>query len=405
MAAESILFMRRRLTKREMIGRRKGKEDLTPMPITRRTLAGVLGGAAGAALFDTRLTRRFAYAAKRGMPDDTIILSSNENPYGPSEKALEAARRSGSVANRYPDALEDDARAAIAKHLGVSPDQIVLGCGSSEILQMADTAFTGPHKKAIAAEPTFEAVLDFARVLSAEPVKVPLTPDFRHDLPKMAAACDEKTGLLYVCNPNNPTGTIVTGEELAAFVPKVPASVTVLVDEAYHHFVEDPRYKSACDLIDRHPNVVVARTFSKIYGMAGWRLGYAVGSPAKIAAMAKFATFSNANAAVLSAAIASLAEPDLVPRQRKALNDARRWLVAEMARQGRRTIPSETNFVMIDVGGDVLPVIRSFRERRILVGRKFPSLPNWLRVTVGKPEEVQAFATALKEIVPAKAAA
>jgi histidinol-phosphate aminotransferase len=309
------------------------------------------------------------------------------------------------VANRYPDALEDEARAAIAKHHGVTADRIALGCGSSEILQMADSAFTGPGKTAVAAEPTFEAVLDFARVLSTEPVKVPLTADFRHDLPKMAAACDARTGLVYVCNPNNPTGTIVTGDELASFVAKVPASVTILVDEAYHHFVEDPRYKSACDLIDRHPNVVVVRTFSKIYGMAGLRLGYAVGSRAKIAEMAKYATFSNANAAVLSAALASLREPDLVPKQRKALNDARRWLVAEMTKQGRRTIPSETNFVMIDVGGDVLPIIKAFRDRKILVGRKFPSLPNWLRVTVGKPEEVQAFAAALKEIVPAKAAA
>ena len=240
-----------------------------PMPISRRTLAGALGAAAGAALFDTGLGRRLAQAAKRGMPEDTIILSSNENPYGPSEKALDAARHFGGIPNRYPDSLEDDARAAIAKSHGVTPDRIVLGCGSSEILQMADDAFTGPGRKAIAAEPTFEAVLDFARVLSAEPVKVPLTADFRHDLPKMAAACDDKTGLVYVCNPNNPTGTIVTGDELAAFAAKVPASVTILVDEAYHHFVEDPRYRTACELIDRHPNVVVARTFSKIYGMAG----------------------------------------------------------------------------------------------------------------------------------------
>ena len=375
-----------------------------PMPMSRRTLAGALGAAAGAALFDTGLGRRLALAAKRGMPEDTIILSSNENPYGPSEKALDAARHFGGIPNRYPDSLEDDARAAIAKSHGITPDHITLGCGSSEILQMADDAFTGPGRKAVAAEPTFEAVLDFARVLSAEPVKIALTADFRHDLPKMAAACDEKTGLLYVCNPNNPTGTIMTGDEIAAFVPKVPSHVTILVDEAYHHFVEDPRYRSACELIDRHPNVVVARTFSKIYGMAGLRLGYAVGQPATVKKMAPYATFSNANSAVLAAAIASLADPDLVPRQRKALNDARRWLVAEMTKQGRRTIPSETNFVMIDVGGDVLPVIKAFREKKILVGRKFPSLGNWLRVTVGKPEEVQAFAAALKDIVPARAA-
>jgi len=197
----------------------------------------------------------------------------------------------------------------------------------------------------------------------------------------------------------------MTGDEIASFVASVPASVTILVDEAYHHFVEDPRYRTACELIDRHPNVVVARTFSKIYGMAGWRLGYAVGSKEKIAAMSKFATFSNANAVVLSAAVASLNDQDLVPRARKRLNDTRRWLVSEMAKQGRRTIPSETNFVMIDVGGDVTPVIAAFRGRKILVGRKFPSLPNWLRITIGRPEEVDAFAAALKEIVPAKTAA
>jgi histidinol-phosphate aminotransferase len=377
-----------------------------PAPtITRRTLAGALGAVAGATLFDTRLGRLAAQAAvRRGMPDDAILLNSNENPYGPSAKALEAANRSGSVANRYPDSLEDEARAAIAKHHGVTPDRIVLGCGSSEILQMADLAFTSPEKPAVVAEPTFEAVLQYARAIQAPGVKVPLTADFRHDLPKMAASCDAKTGLVYVCNPNNPTGTIVTGDELAAFVEKVPSSTTILVDEAYHHFVEDPRYRTACELIERHPNVVVARTFSKIYGMAGLRLGYAVGTPEKIAALASFASFSNANATVLSAAIASLAEPDLVPRQRKALNDARRWLVAEMKRQGRRVIPSETNFMMIDVGGDVAPIIAAFRKKNILVGRKFPSLPNWLRITIGKPKEMEVFAAALTEIVPAKAA-
>jgi histidinol-phosphate aminotransferase len=376
------------------------------MTITRRTLAGALGAAAGAALFDTRIGRVAAQAAvRRGRPDDAILLNSNENPYGPSERALEAARRAGGVAHRYPDALEDEARAAIAKHHQVTPDRIVLGCGSSEILQMADLAFTGPDRMAVVAEPTFEAVLLYARAIQAPGVKVPLTADFRHDLVRMAAACDAKTGLVYVCNPNNPTGTIVTGEELQTFVAKVPASATILVDEAYHHFVENPQYRSACGLIEQHPNVVVARTFSKIYGMAGLRLGYAVGSVEKIEALAQFASFNNANTAVLSAAIASLAEPDLVARQRKTLNETRRWLVAEMAKQGRRTIPSETNFVMIDVGGDVAPVIQAFRDRKILVGRKFPSLPNWLRITIGKPAEAAAFAAALKEIVPARSAA
>ncbi len=202
----------------------------------------------------------------------------------------------------------------------------------------------------------------FAKVLHADGVKVPLTADFRHDLPRMAEACDASTGLVYVCNPNNPTGTIVSGDEMAAFAARVPASATILVDEAYHHFVEDPRYRSSCELIAARPNVVVARTFSKIYGMAGLRLGYAIGAEPRIQAMAPFASWSNTNSAVLAAALECLADPELVPRQKKTLNDTRRWLVAELSKQGRRTMPSETNFVMIDVGGDVTPVIEAFRS-------------------------------------------
>src|SRR5664280_2803639 len=376
-----------------------------PFAISRRMFAGTLGAAAGAALLDSPLVRRTAEAAtgRRERPLDAVLLNSNENPYGPSAKALEAAAKA--PPNRYPDGLEEEVRAAIAKHHGVAPERVVLGCGSSEVLRMADMAFSGPGKRVVAAEPTFEAVLMFAKVLHADGVKVPLTVDFRHNLPRMAEACDASTGLLYVCNPNNPTGTLVSGDEMAAFAARVPASVTILVDEAYHHFVEDPRYRSSLELIAKHPNVVVARTFSKIYGMAGLRLGYAVGSKETIAAMAPYASWSNTNAAVLAAAAASLADPNLVPRQKKLLNDTRKWLVSELTKQGRRTMPSEANFVMVDVGGDVAPVIQAFRARKILVGRKFPSLPTWLRVTVGKRDEVAAFLAALPEIVPVPAAA
>ena len=376
-----------------------------PLPMSRRAFAGSLGVAAGVAFLDTPLVSRAAEAAtKRARPAGAVILSSNENPYGPSPKALEAAAHA--AANRYPDALEDEAREAIAKQHGVGVDQVLLGCGSSEILQMADEAFSGPGRRVVAAEPTFEAVLAYAKVVRADGIKVPLTADFRHDLPKMAAACDASTGLVYVCNPNNPTATIVTGDEMAAFAALVPPTARILVDEAYHHFVEDPRYRSSLELIGKHPNVVVARTFSKIYGMAGMRLGYAVGSKETIATMAPYASWSNANASVLAAAVASLADPDLVPRQRKQLNDTRKSLVSELTKRGFRTMPSEANFVMVDVGGDVAPVIQAFRAKNVLVGRKFPSLPNWLRVTVGTRDEVDAFLAVLPGIVqvPARAA-
>jgi len=374
-------------------------------PISRRTFVGAVGFAAGAALLEMPLARPADAESGRSEPTGPILLNSNENPYGPSPAALAALVAANSVANRYPDVAEDAMRAAIANHHGVRPEHVVLGCGSSEILQMADLAFTGPGRKAVAAETTFEAVLRYAKVLRADPVTVPLTPDFRHDLTKMAAACQTGAGLVYVCNPNNPTGSIVSGDELAAFCSRVPPTTTILVDEAYFHFVQDASYRSALEWIAKHPNVVVARTFSKIYGMAGLRLGYAVGAKERILEMAKYATSSNANAAVLAAALAALSDPELVPRQRTLLNDTRRWLVVEMSRQGRTTIPSHANFVMIDVGGDVKAVIQAFRDRNILVGRRFPSLPNWLRVTIGTPEQVKAFAAAFQEIVPGKAVA
>jgi histidinol-phosphate aminotransferase len=373
---------------------------MTQAVLTRRRFAGALGAALGAAV-----ARPSPAAASPEAAASEIDLSSNENPYGPSPAALEAMTRSQAVAARYPDAAEEATVEAIARHHGVGPDRIVLGCGSSEVLRLCDAAFLGPGRTVVAAQPTFEAVLHYAKVTQAEPVTVPLTADFRHDLPAMVRACDARTGLVYVCNPNNPTGTIVTGEELLAFLGKVPETATVVVDEAYHHFVEAPAYRSAMEMVDRFPNLVVARTFSKVYGMAGLRLGYAVTTAANAARLRAHASWSNVNAAVLAAAQASLADEGLVARQRERLNGTRRWLLAELAGDGRRTIPSETNFVMIDAGGDVKPLIAALAARGIRVGRRFAALPTWLRVSIGTPEETRAFLEAFRAVLPARPAA
>ncbi len=369
--------------------------------ITRRHLAGGIGAALSLSWIGPVAAATAKAAAAVPAASGPIRLSANENPYGPSDAARDAIARSAAIGHRYPDALADEVVAAIAAKHRVPAETVVLGCGSSQILQMADAAFLGPGKKVVAAEPTFEAVLAYAAVLHAEAVKVPETASFRHDLDRMAAACDGATGLVYVCNPNNPTGTVVSGGDLAAFVRRVPKTTTVLVDEAYHDFVEDPGYRTALELIPDFPNVVVARTFSKIYGMAGMRLGYAVGSPERIRSLREFASWDNVNAAALSAALASLREAGLVPERRRLMNGTRRWLCAELDREGRRYIPSEANFLMIDAGGDVAPVIAAFRARGIQVGRRFASMPTWLRVSVGKPEEIRAFAERFREIVPA----
>jgi len=372
-------------------------------PLTRRSLARLLGAAAGATLLEAPRIATAATAAS-SPASGPIRLSANENPYGPSAPALAALRDSGGAASRYPGAVRAELRERLARLHGVEPDQIALGCGSSDVLRMADAAFLGPDRKIVAAEPTFEAVLGYAKVTRAEAVKVPLTADFRHDLPAMAAACDASTGLVYVCNPNNPTGTIVGGDDLAAFLARVPPSAIVLVDEAYHHFVEDPRYRTAIDLLPRFPNLVVARTFSKIYGMAGLRVGYAVGSEANVETMGRYASWSSVNCAALAGALVSLSDADHVVRQRRLFNETRRWACGELEKQGRRVIPSETNFFMVEIGSDVGPLAQAFRSRGILVGRRFPSMSGWLRVSVGKREEMQRFLAAFREIAPGKAA-
>lgn len=353
-----------------------------------------------------RAIRGMGSAAKPTAPalPAKIHLNFNENPYGPTPKALEALSSCGSAAARYPDGAYEQVRDALATTHGVKRENILLGCGSTEILRAADMTFLGPGQSVVAAEPTFEAVLDVARVARATPVKIPLTADHRHNLPAMAAACTSKTGLVYVCNPNNPTGTIVTLHELADFIPRVPSTTLILVDEAYFHFAENQGYGTVIDWIEKHPNLLVARTFSKIYGMAGMRLGYGIGSKETIKAMEDQILKDNGNAAVLSAAIASLGDKEYVATSRARMNATRSWLADELTKDGRTFIPSDANFMMIDMGTDVRPIIEQFAARNILVGRRFPSMNNFLRVTIGTQAEMEAFVGELREIAPARVA-
>lgn len=373
-------------------------KDIEP-GTTRREFGKSFGMLLAAACVSPKFTES-AGAQNVGIsPGDFVRIDFNENPYGPCVRALAAITHSEARACRYPDEMRRKTAEALAALHHVKAENVALGCGSTEILRACDAAFAGAHRQLVVAEPTFEAVTSYAKACRGIAVKVPLTPDFRHDLPAMARACQSETGLAYVCNPNNPTATINTREEFATFISKVPASTHVLVDEAYFHFVEDPRYSSVIDMIPRHPNLLVARTFSKVYGMAGMRLGYAVGQKDAIAAIRHELTEDNGNVAVLPAAIASVSDSEIVPLNKKRLNHTRKWVMNELVKSGYHVIPSEANFFMVNTGGDVTPLIEAFYKRKILVGRKFPSMANWLRVTVGKPEEMRLFLTAFKEIV------
>jgi histidinol-phosphate aminotransferase len=381
-------------------------ENSSQNQFTRRQFGRTFGAVLAAAYVSPNLMQAIPGGHQDAhVPSDAIHINFNENPYGPCPRAIEAITHSEAVACRYPDSIYSRLTKVIADFHHMKPENVALGCGSTEILRACDDAFLSSGKNVVIAEPTFEAVTHYAVACKAASVKIPLTPDFRHDLPKMAAACTDATGLVYVCNPNNPTGTIVSRDDMTDFMNRVPSSIYVLVDEAYFHFVEDSRYSSVIDWTTKYPNLIVARTFSKVYGMAGMRLGYAIAQKQAIALLRRELTEQNGNAAVLPAAIASLNDPDVVPLNKKRLNDTRKWVTGELAKDGHRLIPSEANFFMVDVGGDVAPVVEAFRQRKIMVGRKFPSLGNWLRVSVGKPEEMQKFLAAFREIVPARKSA
>ena len=377
---------------------------MTDAACSRRDFSRIFGQSLAVALAAPRLPNLLDAPQRRPIPTGAIRLNFNENPYGPSPKALAALADCGPLANRYPDEAYRQVIATLAQKYNLQPENIILGCGSTEILRAADDAFLDSTRNVVAAAPTFEAVLDYARVLHSNAALIPLTADHRHDLPKMAAACTSKTGVVYICNPNNPTGTIVTRDELAAFVQAAPPTTLILVDEAYYDFVDDPRYASAIEFIPAHPNVIVARTFSKIYGMAGMRLGYAIGAKEPIARLGEQLLKDNGNAAVLQAALASLADNERVASCRAQLNGTREWLCATLTKESRPFIPSQANFVMLDMGTDVKPIIEQFRARDIFVGRQFAAMPNFLRVTIGTQPETEAFLAALREIVPARSA-
>ena len=366
--------------------------------VSRRQFAASLGAAFALATSPDSFGFKSAQHAHALDAAGAIRLDFNENPYGPSPNVCAAMTNSEPTAMRYPDSAETAMLQDIAQLHGVDVENVILGCGSTEILRAADMAFLGPDKNIVAAEPTYEAVFMYARITRAEPIKVPLTADGRHDLARMAGQCTSRTGLVYICNPNNPTGTIVTRDDMARFFAAVPKSTVILMDEAYHHFVNDPQYASASEWIGKMPNLIVARTFSKVYALAGMRLGYGVGSPEAIRAMRAQLLSANANAAVLAAARAGLQDSDHVKSCRERILATRTTAVTRLQSHGFRVFDSQANFFMVDTRGDVHVAIEEFKKRGILVGRKFASMPNWLRVTVGTDDEMHAFSSAFEEI-------
>jgi histidinol-phosphate aminotransferase len=373
---------------------------MNTMSVSRRKFAQLLG--AGAAAVVARPTLSFAkptqsVATPLAESGNIVRLSANENPYGPSPKAFQAITESFGLACRYPDEHNNVLIDKLAKLNGVNHDQILLGDGSGEILKLCAETFTGPQNgKLVAADPTFEAILNNASANGAEVVKIPLTSTFAHDLPKMLAAA--KGGVIYVCNPNNPTASITPKEELRDFIAKTPRETMILVDEAYFHYANSPDYESVISLVKEHPNLIVSRTFSKIYGMAGLRCGYCVAQKETIERMRRNQMWDSVNCMALAAATASLDDPDQVTNGKRSTNEAKQFTISELDKIGYKQIPSQANFIMFDCKKPVVPLIKAMKERNVHVGRLFPALPNHMRVTIGKKSEMETFLAAFREV-------
>lgn len=331
--------------------------------------------------------------------DGYVHLCFNENPYGPSEKTWRAIRDSISAAARYPaDLSYDGLEAQLGKFHGLTADNILAGTGSTEILKVCDDLFLESKPHLVAAETTYDAVYQYAVNSRAEVTKVPLTKDYRHDLQAMSAAITPETGIVFICNPNNPTATIVTKDEMQRFMNRIPESVTVLVDEAYSHFA-GPGYESAIRYVKEGRNVVVARTFSKAYGLAGMRIGYGIAKAEIMDRLRPYGLDFNLSVPAVAAAETALEDTQQLEKVIRSNDVQRRAFYAEMKGLGFEYIPSEANFVMVNIRTEAAPVIEEFWKRKILVGREFPPMTKFLRVSIGTDDEMKRFYSAFRQII------
>lgn len=364
-----------------------------PRRVSRRTAGrSLIATALGAYALPRGLeaAARVAIAPPAAAVGAPIRIGANENPYGMGPAPLAAIRDGLGEANRYSSEAQRLLGDLATLH-GVPREQIALAPGSGEILRAATAAFTSPTKSLVAASPTFEAPGRTAAMVGAPVHAIPVLASGSLDLSGMAAKA-AGAGLFFVCNPNNPTGGASSAASIAEFVAgvrKVSKDAVILIDEAYYEYVDDPAYKTAVPLIASDPGIIVSRTFSKVYGMAGMRVGYAIGQPQTLAAMRKLMSQGTMSNVSVLAAIAALGDrPHL--EQQKALNrDARAFTRQAFASAGFTVMPSEANFVMVDVRREVGDVQAMCRQSGVVIARAFPPLTTCARISIGTMDEMR----------------
>jgi histidinol-phosphate aminotransferase len=367
------------------------------MPISRRSLlqrfgASAVASAAVQSLGGLALAEAAQPLPAASQPPGPILLYRNENPYGPSEKVLAVLRDASSLSHRYPRTEYEALLAKIAALHRVQPEQVALGCGSSEILQLAVAEFLAPGMKLVQASPTFPALGKFARSAGVEVVDVPLNKMYEHDLDAMLARVGDSTGLVYIVNPNNPTGSLTPRKDIEAFIHKLPAKTMVLVDEAYHHFVSpNVTYASFLDQHFDDPRVMVARTFSKIYGLAGMRVGYVVAAPDIARRFSADRLQFAVSVVAAKAAAAAVDDSEYVRLGVKRNADDRQEFMNQVNARMLRALDSHANFVLVNPMHPPDEVIEHLKKNNILIGPRIPAMDKYIRVSLGTPADMQEF--------------
>jgi len=334
--------------------------------------------------------------------DKLIKLANTENPYGPSEAVMKAMNDAWKYGSRYaaPDGGIID---AIAEHHRLKPENVMIGCGSSEILKIVDDAFLPDHKLVVGVDPTYETVYRYATNSKAKAIAVPLTKTYdanMKEIVRVTKANARDVGVVYICNPNNPTGRIVPKDDIKLLLDSIPGDIPVFIDEAYHHYVDDPNYESSIKYVIEGRKVIIARTFSKIAALAGMRLGYALAPKEIIDQLKPFQMTYNTNHVVKHGAVVSLKDTATEARVKQLNKRTRDRVTGEIKGMGYEVIPSQTNYFMVNVKKDVTAVGEEFLKNGVVVGRKFPPMNEWLRVSIGTEEEMNVFLKVFKQVFP-----
>ncbi len=357
-------------------------------------------GLSAAAAFQVITEPMLAAAARRPYSKDGVMIDSNENPLGPCQAARDAISAIIPLGGRYLDNLTEDLVKTFAQFEGVGPDSVRIFAGSSPALRFGVLAFTSPQRSYVTADPGYEAGMHAAAVGRARLVKVPLTKTYAHDVKAMLAAAPD-AGLFYICNPNNPTGTLTPHSDIEYLVENKPKDSIVMVDEAYIHFCDAP---STTDLVKAGKDVVVLRTFSKAYGMAGLRCGFAIARPDLIDKIMDHAGWNFMPVTAVAAASASLQDLGLVPERKRINAGVRQETFQWLDRNGYSYTPSESNCFLLETKRSGKEVIDAMAQQNIFIGRIWPVMPTWVRITVGTHDEMQQFQAAFQKVMRGTAA-